>query len=417
MTTGDSRERPFLGWRMVAIAFLSYNCALGLTSGSFGVVLPVLERELNTSRAMASMGIGAMLLVVGLLAPVVGNLLRRIKVRTMMIAGTLINALGFLILAYAQDIWIVLATFGLLVGTGACLMGVIPAPVLISRWFIAGKGKALGMAMMPLFILIAPPIAAVLIGIGGRELLFLSLSGLFVALVPILMLVVEKPEDVGQKAPGAEPVTAGEAQPSAPLMSAGMIFSDARFWVLSMIIGILTAGGIAFVTHGAAMAMSKGMDLATASMLLSAYGGGTLVGAFAYGWLIDRIGAFTTLIINAAFVALVWVAFLGTDALSLMTLLSFIIGTCSGATVALHSSAMTEIVGTDNFSAAMGYSYLTKVPFLFGGGPIGGYLYDRSGDYVSTLILFAAAGGVAVLLALVLAQQQRRSLRLAGSAA
>ena len=68
-----SVSRPFLGWRMVAVAFLAYNAGLGLTSGSFGTVMPALQSELGASRAAVSMAFGFMLLVIGLLAPVVGN--------------------------------------------------------------------------------------------------------------------------------------------------------------------------------------------------------------------------------------------------------------------------------------------------------------------------------------------------------
>lgn len=411
-------SRRFLGWRMVAVAFLAYNAGLGLTSGSFGTVMPVLQSELGASRAAVSMAFGLMLLVIGILAPVVGNVITKVSLRLVMPVGAAIAALGFLWLAYADSLIQVLVAFGALVGSGACLMGVLAAPTLVGRWFDHNRGKALGLALMPLAILIAPPITAILVKAGGSRLAFLALAGLFVALIPILALgVVDKPEDVGQMPLRSErEVEEGYVASAKPMRSTGEIVTDIRFWLLSLCIGTLTASGVAFVSHGTGIAMERGFDLTTAATAVSAYGSGTLIGALGFGWLIDRIGPFWSLVVCMAVQVVLWLAVYALSTVPLMLLAAALIGTAGGATVAMHSAAMTELFGSTSFSRAMGYSYVLKIPFSFGAAPLAGYLFDISGGYASTLMVFVVALAIATAFAMILAFTQHRVGRLSPAA-
>ena len=58
----------FLGWRMVALGFLAQNLALGLTFGSFGVLIKPVAADLDASRGAASLGIALILVLMGIAA-------------------------------------------------------------------------------------------------------------------------------------------------------------------------------------------------------------------------------------------------------------------------------------------------------------------------------------------------------------
>ena len=77
----------FLGWRMVALAFLAQNLAIGLSFGSFGVLIKPVAGELPATRAMASLGIAVIMLLMGLSGPVLGVLLARYPIRRAMAQG------------------------------------------------------------------------------------------------------------------------------------------------------------------------------------------------------------------------------------------------------------------------------------------------------------------------------------------
>jgi MFS family permease len=393
---------------MVGLAFLAFNIGLTVVVNTFGPVLPVLQRELGASRAGVSMAFGLLMLTMGLLAPVVGNLTNKVKLRTMMMAGAAAMGLGFFLLAFARTLTEVILLYGVLLGPGACFLALIPSPTLISRWFQHDRGKALGLGLVQVLALVVAPISAALLASGGRPLLFLTIAAVFAVLVPVMGLVIDWPEQVGQtprRAPTAAPAGPTSA---APILSSRTIFTDGRFWLVSIAVGIFTAAGVTMGSHGPAMAVAKGISPGLAATVLSGTGAGALVGALGFGWMIDRIGPFRTLIVAMVFTALVWLLFSMVSTLPMMVLLAFFLGVNVGPTQTIHSACLNEIFGAASFGRAMGYSYFIKLPFLVAPAPLAGRLFDLSGGYSSTYAVMVTAMVVASALAFLLAVGQRR---------
>lgn len=404
----------FAGWRMVAIGFLAQSSAAYMAMATYGAVLPTLERELATTRAMASLALGMMLVSLGVVSPFVGNLLQRVSIRNAMTTGAVLSGAGYVMIAYATDIWQVLAVYTLVIGPAACLLGPLTVSTLVSRWFDRNRGKALAIANVPAFLLVAQPIAAQLVIHGGRVLSFLALAGLFALLIPLTRLVIDRPEQIGQT-PLA--MTGDEVPVERPgsghLLTTRELFRDIRFWLLSFAVGILTGAGSAFIAHVAAMATQKGIPLATASTLLSFFGAGAIVGAFVFGWLVDRIGPLVALVINTAIQAVVWTAFIVVENLTLLWMCSALVGAGMGALVALHSTAINQIFGVQNFSRVMGFSYFLKMPFLLGSAPLAGLLFDLSGSYATALLATGIAIGTSSVIFLMMEISSRTRARTA----
>jgi MFS family permease len=400
MMAAPQQDR-FYGWRMVALAFLTYNFGLTVVINTFGPALTELQRELNLSRGAASMPYATLLLSMALLAPVFGNLTSRFHLRVLMVAGCVCHATGFALLAFAQNLPQVLAVYALLIGAGASLMAVISAPTLISRWFEKDRGKALGLGLMQVLGIGAAPLAALLVSMGGRQLLLLCLAGLFIAAIPVMLLVIERPSDVGQTPRRA----AGQVAPAAQdgeLLSTRRILSDPAFWMLGLVIGIAGAAGSALTVHGPAMAAANGASPTEAAGILSGAGIGALLGALGYGWLIDRIGPFRALVIAMLQAALAWFIFSQVTSPSLMMIVAAMLGAGMGPAIMMQSACVNERYGTTSFSRVLGYIYFTRIPFLFGSAPTVGLLFDRAGHYqtafaVIVAMLLAGAAAAALL--------------------
>ena len=60
---GGETERGFLGWRMVAIAAVTQNVAVGLTFGSFGTLVLAIEERFATTRTLSALGISLVILL------------------------------------------------------------------------------------------------------------------------------------------------------------------------------------------------------------------------------------------------------------------------------------------------------------------------------------------------------------------
>lgn len=413
MTTASTRS--FAGWRMVVLAFLSYNVGLTVVINAFGPALPVIQRELGLSRAQASLPFGMLMLALGLLAPFVGNLTRVVRLRTLMMAGAALHAAGFALLAFATSLAQVLLLFAVFIGSGACLMAVISAPALIGRWFVRDRGKALGLGLVQVLGVIAAPAAAWAVGAGGRHLLFLGLAVLFVLMIPLLALVIDHPEDIGQT-PRLPLEAQATTAPPASLLTNREIFADPAFWLISVAVGVASAAGTTFTAHGPAMAVAHGLGLELASTMLSGCGLGALLGAFAYGWAIDRIGPFRALFLTLVQAAATWFLFSLASSAAMLILLSVLLGAAMGPAVTMHSACISERYGAASFARVIGYSYFTKIPFLFGAAPLAGKLYDLSHSYASTYAALIGALLAAAVAALVLSFGQKRAVAAAATA-
>jgi MFS family permease len=390
----DSRPGAsrFLGWRMLALAFVSMNCSTCIHFGIYSTLVIALQAEFDTTRAMAASGTSMMTLALGLVSPLVGTMLRYVSLRTVMVAGAVANASGLALLSVVESIEALLAVYALIIGPGVAMMNVVPSSTLINNWFVQGRGRALGVLNMPLLVFVMPPISAAVLSRFGIDAVFLLSAAITALAIPALMFVIAEPEDVGQTALGADksPVSAtpGAVTNTATIApkSALAILATPAFLVLSLCVGITTAAGVMMATHVVPLAVEKGLTLQAAAMLPFAFGVAATLGAFLFGWLADRIGGPRTMALQA----LLWMLFSRPSLLPLAACVAMI-GLCSGGIVGLSGVIMNLWMGKASFSRSMGYLYLLKVPFLFGAAPLAGHLFDRNGSYDSTILLHIAS--------------------------
>lgn len=375
-------------WRMVALAFLAQNTAIGMSFGAYGTLVDALEREFSTSRALAASGLSVMTLTMSLLSPLVGWLMRRWSLRTIMIAGALLAAAGYAVLAFVTNIYLLLSTYALLIGPGVCLLGVIPSSALVANWFGERRGRALGFVNMPFFVFVFPFISAAVLASFSLRGVFLLLAAVLLALAPCLLLVVDHPGDEGSAAHAD--TQAVQLKAGVVPLSSWQLLRTPAFLALTLGVGFLMAAGMTMVTHVVALALDRGLDLASASLLLAIFGVSGAVGALAFGWLADRIGPGLALA-TSAFVQLPgWlILFLGTSDLPALTGIAAVIGLCCGATTGLMGTAIGAWFDLASFGQVMGLIYAFLVPFLFGAAPFAGYLFDVTGDYRAALALHA----------------------------
>lgn len=363
--------------RMVAIAFLAQNMAVGMAFGACGTLVGAIEEEFATSRTLASMGVSIIALMIGLLAPAVGANIPRFGIRRIMLAGAIMCAAGYAALAVVPHIYALLAVFALLIGPGACLLGPLPASTLVSQWVApAGQGKALGFVNMPLFVFVFPFVVSLLVdGIGMRGV-FLLLAALMAAIIPLLWMIAERPAstDIAESAP----VPATDTRPLA---------TRPAFIVLALGTSLIVAAGMTMATHLVSIGQDQGLTLAKASLLLSAFGLCGAIGELLFGWFADRAGVKYALALSAFGCIPALFGLMQTGSLAPLLICAALMGLCTGPLTALQGAAVGAWLGQANFGRGMGLVYMAQVPFLFGAAPLAGYLYDQSGYYGPALAL------------------------------
>lgn len=396
-------ERGFLGWRMVAIAAVTQNVAVGLTFGSFGTLVLAIEQRFATTRTLSALGISLVILIYSLSAPLISPLIARTSIRRVLTTGSLLGAAGYCLLPLASNIGQFLAIFALLISPGFLLLGVLPSNILASNWFIRHQGRALGFVTMPVFVMLVPMVSAwglhhyglsaVLVGVGVAHLLVL----------PLMPFVIDRPEQIGQRPLGYEDAVArSEPEVAQPWRS---LLARPALWFVTLAVGIAVGGGVLKAAHMVPLIMGQGWSLEEASFLFAVSGGTGVLGAMAFGWLADRFGPGHALAANSIVQGLVWFIFLQPAPYWLLVVDAVIVGACGGGIAAAQGVLLTRLFGPRNFPQVMGLVTMFTVPFTFGAAPLASALFDATGSYWTPIAL--QIGGFALAAAVFLLMERR----------
>lgn len=385
---------------MLVRSFFAQNIAIGCAFGGFAVSVLAIEARYQSSRAMAEMLLALTLLSMSLLAPMSGGLIVRIGIRMTMMIGVMSSAVGYLVLAFAPSMAIALAAAALLIGPGAALFGAIPASVLASGWYPGAQGRALGIANVPLFVALIPLLGLVVIERFDVGVFFLCLAGLHILLLPFIFGVEEPP------------ILEAEASISAdtgnhPLR---LILSVAMFWLIVLGDGMLNAVNITSSAHIVPMAMERGVAPAAAALLLSVSGGASIFGSILSGFFCDRFGAARTLAFSGIGATITWAIIASTGWYPALLMAMALSGACGAAVFPPTTVLITQVFGERALPRALGVLSVFTLPFTFVMSPAVGWVHDVVGSYsIITIFVMIICASVAVLFWWIAARLDRTS--------
>jgi len=363
--------------KMLVRGFFAQNIAIGCSFGGFAVSVLAIEARYHSSRAMAEMLLALTLLSMSLLAPLAGGMIVRIGIRMTMTIGVVLSAAGYLALAFAPTIAIVLAASALLIGPGAALFGALPASVLVSGWYPQAQGRALGIANVPLFIALIPLLGLFVIERFGVGSFFLCLAGLHILLLPLMLGVKEAP------VLAEETIEAAALSGHHPLR---LILSIGMFWLIALGDGVLNATNITSTSHIIPMAMEGGVSPTAAALLLSIAGGATIFGSILSGFLCDRLGAAQTLALSGFGSAISWAILAATGWFPALVISMTLSGICGAAVFPPTSVLVTRIFGAPALPRVLGLLSVFTLPLTFVMSPAVGRVHDIVGSYSMVVI-------------------------------
>jgi sugar phosphate permease len=284
---------------VVAVIFLALLSSAGLRATP-GVLMLPMERDMGWSAATISLAVAINIALFGLMGPFAAALMQSIGVRL-----TLLLGLGVLALATAATSLIatpleLVLTWGVAVGLGVGLIGLVVAATVATRWFVESRGTVVGIltaANATGQLVFLPAFAALAQRFGWRPLgLILAALALLVA-IPVALFMRDRPESIGLRAYGAPP---GEPPADPPLLRSGNPVGAAfgalarasrklDFWFLFGTFFICGASTNGFIgTHFIAACGDHGIGEVSAAGYLAMMGVFDLIGTTASGWLTDR---------------------------------------------------------------------------------------------------------------------------------
>ena len=402
MSTSQLQVRISKRHQVVLLCFLAQNMAMGLAYGSFGPLLASTETQYGVSRAVAALGMSSITLAIALASPLGAALLRVSSMRTLMVVGALMSAVGYGGLATGGPFGMALAMF-VLIGAGVALLALLGPLTLVNRWFAHKTGRMLGFINLPIAVLIVPWVVAVVLPVWGRPAVLTMFATLFVLLVPLLFLLPANASVTHEAEQRAVLSSANEHQGGSALpagrhqLGFSQLAALPSLWLLSIGIAIVAGSATAFVVHAPLFGMSRFLSPAGASGMLSIYALAGIFGTLLSGFVADLIGPVRALAVAALLLTCLWGA-LSQAAGTLLFPLAAMLGLVTVPWITLHGTALGVLVGPGSVGRAMGVSYIIKLPFVFVFPPVVGALADRSGGYALPLAVIAGALLVSAIL-------------------
>lgn len=386
-------------WIVAAVAFLALVGAAGFRAAPSVLMLP-LEEEFGWTRTELSLAVTVNLMLYGLMAPFAAALMARYGLRRITTIALLLVASGAGLSIFATEPWMLVLTWGVMIGLGTGSMALVFAATVADNWFVARRGLVIGVltAGSATGQLVFLPFIAILVAEQGwrQATILVAMSALLV--VPLVLIWLrDHPAELGLTPYGAPegwqrpPRATGNAGRNA-LATLRRAVRVRTFWALAIgfaICGATTNGLVG--THFIPSAHDHGMPETTAAGLLALVGVFDIVGTIASGWLTDRV--------NPRVLLGLYYAFRGLGLLALPFLLSatveppmilFIVvyGLDWVATVPPTVALCREIFGSDG-PIVFGWVFASHQVGAAIAAVSAGFIRDSTGEY--TLAWFGAA--------------------------
>jgi sugar phosphate permease len=424
---GSSRKKLFYGWYLVAatwiMAFLI--CATGL-----GVFFKPILDDFGWERSTLSIISAVAMLVFAGLTPFVGRLIDRFGPRVMLFCSVLAQILSNTVIGLANGVTVIFI--------GRFLYELKPthsAQVLINRWFTRRRGSALGILSsgIPLGTLVLSPLSQYLIlSWGWRATLFFWAGVTALVVLPLLLLIKDRPQDKGLAPdgiiPGGESTAAvnlskGQiAAESGAVSALGHTMAEAlnqrSFWLLAatqLFCGI--SCGL-LMTHTVIFATDLGYPAIVGASFLSVQGGVSLLGVLVTGQMSDRMArnrvlALTHFVRSLCFITLVVTIILGGGSLWMLYLAMVFFGFGWFTTAPLAAGLVADLFGNLRMGTILGIILACHAVGMAIGTYGGGLTFQLTGSYFTIFLVQSILELAAALFAYIIVRK-KRDIRLPG---
>jgi len=357
-------------------------------------------QEFGWSRATFASALTLGTLCLGLPSPLIGILVAKFGARKMLFFGNLVFAICLAVMSQVREVWQVYLLY-CIGGFGAGSGGFVPATTVANNWFVKKRALAFGLTagLMGLGGFIIPPLIRVFIDSFGWRLSWLALAGmvfLFSSIIGALIMVRNKPEDMGQTPDGifieprqANNITGNQSGPSSgeETWTIKAVMRQPATWLIAAFLITNSFVGGTMNSHQVAHMQDVGFTPMMAAMTVSVLSIATIIGNLGFGGLAARF-SIRKLVSTAFAIRLIALAILLTsDNLAMLYLYAVLFG-FSGA---LISTAATTLIGNyygrARFPQIMGMIVVLMYIFLAAGPAFGGAVYDTTGTYTLAFII------------------------------
>ena len=400
----------FYGWVNLAVMFF-FNIAMYPMMFTFALCLPFWVDEFSWSRGEISLAQTISLIISGLAAPLVGIFIMKKGPKIAIVIGNLISVIGIVLLSYQQHIWQLFIDYGVILGLGISVGGMLAMMTVINNWFVMKRPMALSvsMASMGLGAVFFKPSLMILINtIGWRNTYLLTAAAvLLLCVISPALLLVNKPEDLGQvpdgppspkaqktKSVGSPPpnlyktpvdFTAKEAMRT-PTMWLLIGFGVVQFAVMQVII-----------IHNVAFLFDIGIPSVQAAFAAGILGPVMSASQLGVGFLGLKFKMHSLAVVSIIAGIVGFTIMLFAQSMSIAILYNIVLGLGFGIQAIALGNLIPDYFGRTEFPKMMGYAMPFTTFLSAFSAPAAGYIRDTTGSYIPAFQLSIALMVVGLL--------------------
>ena len=411
------RSPFYYGWLVLGAAGTANFARNAAASLTISVFIYPLSEELGWSRTLIAGAAAAGGLVATFTSPIIGRMIDRYGARVVLTASVLVLVVSTFVLRWSDVSLTVMGVtipwvFYIAYATGRVIFASpvqIGTSVVVSRWFIRLRGRTNGILGLShsVGMVLFPLIASIVIAQSGwRDAWYvLSVMVFVVALLPVALLISERPEDLGLRPDGDVEADAQEDGDVAGAKDASSVevnwtsrdaMRTPALWLLALATGMMFFMHSGSNTHAAAFFQDQGLGAVTAGVSISLNAIFLGISSLVWGRIVERVPARFVMAAVAFNLAIGAFLFTLTDSTVEALAFSALFGFGLGGMLVVPPVAYADYFGRSSLGTIRGITEPFTTLGMAVGVMIPGLIFDFVGG-ASYLPFFYVAGIVGIL--------------------
>ena len=377
-----------------------------------------MSEDTGWSRSSLSLAVTIFMIVSAVAMPFVGRIADRFDIRTILIIGTVIVALGTGLIWFFQDFWQLVILYGVVFAIGHAASSIPAISVMVSRWWpkspgLANSAAIAGMGLGPFVIVL---ILTLLLFIGWRNIYaIIGIVNILVVLPIVMLFAKSRPNGITDQASGD--IERGESRDNIrdmiPIVNTGdvkgfklatVLGTSKHMWLLLFVFGICGFQDFFVNTHLVAFANDNEIGKALSGFILALMGLMGLPGVIICGYITDRFGPAIPTLICFLIRTVIFAIIIYYQNTSTIVVFSLFYGSTFLITAPLVAIYAKQVFGSKLMGLTGGI--IIMVHQLLGGlgAVLGAMIFDSLGSYDLAFIVSLVTSILAILISLKLHQ-------------
>jgi MFS family permease len=389
----------FYGWWIVLATSLIHVWGAGTFYYSFTAFFNPIVDELGWSYAATSFAASLRSIEGGIASPLVGFATDRYGPRRLLVLGSILGGVGFILLGQIHALWSFYLIF-IFLSVGSSLLFPVPGWTAVANWFIKKRGIALGalsttMGIAGLIIYLVNW----LIGFYGWRQTFMILGiGMWAIGIPAALMVRTRPEPYGLLPDGDDGLPLNQGGPAVTLTQGGQdeqeftaraALRTRAFWMIAILVTLSSAALHAVVVHVMPYLISIHFTRETAGLTASLLILVSAMGRFILGWLTSRVDTRYLMALALLLQAMGLLALANVQGVGMAALFVGLFGPGYGGVITLRLTIQAEYFGRKAFGSIQGIMMAILIVGTMASPLLAGHCFDSYGTYRPAWLVMA----------------------------